>query len=93
MGAIGSLFSHIYFFLMCWVCMSSYYVDAYSRIVEKTNLKGSSFSSMLTMNKEDFEDTFKTFSPLHQMDLKAMRGRYQERCRQGVIILHTIQPN
>jgi predicted metal-binding protein len=39
-------------------------VDAYSRIVKKTKLKGSSFSSMLTMNKEDFKDTFKKFSHL-----------------------------
>jgi hypothetical protein len=57
-------------------------VDAYGVIVEGTELEGSSISAMLTLDKDDFELTFHDFSPLHKLNLKAMRGRYQER-RQG----------
>jgi len=51
----------------------------YGVIVEGTELEGSSISAMLTLDKDDFELTFHDFSPLHKLNLRAMRGRYQER--------------
>lgn len=54
-------------------------VNAYPGILQGTDLAGTLFIDMLTMDNAAFELTFASFTNAQKVALRGMRGRYQER--------------